>query len=185
MSGNNVKAGVSATLMTMALTIGLFLGNRLSLAIANADFRLRFVQLYLTILIIAWSLNLLARQRYWASTFAQFVSLILFWVIVMLFPTWLRGSDNPPIWLLYIPEALLGILLSYPLHALMMRFGYERWMPSGEIETKPGKVGLLVMVCLILFSFLAVMWSVILVVQIYSGLSWRDVLRFLVAQSPY
>ena len=174
-----------ATLMTITLTIGLFLGNRLSLAIANADFRLRFVQLYLTIQIFSWFLNLLARQRYRASTCAQLVGLNLFWVIVMLFPTWLGGFYNPPIWLLYIPEALLGMLISYPLHTLMMRYGYERWTPSGEIETKPGKAGLLVMVCLILFSFLVVLWSVILVVQIYSGLSWREVLRVLVAQSPY
>jgi hypothetical protein len=166
--------------MITTLTIGRFLGDQVNSAFTNADFRLRFVQLYLMILITAWSLSLLSRRRYRVSISAQLLGANLFWVIVMLFSTWLRGSYILPIWLLYIPEALLGILISYPLHALMMRYGYERWIPSAELGAKPGKVGWLVMAILIPISCLAVFWSVIFIVQVHSGLPWKEILLILV-----
>lgn len=171
-----------ATSTTIALVTALFLADTIDDMLMMGDFRLALAQLYLTTLLGGLLLVLLNRRTYRISLIAHILAMNLFWVIVMLFPTWLRQFFSIPIWLLYPPEALLGILLTYPLHAWMMGYGMEQWNPSPSLEPRPKKPGWVVTIGLLFVSYLTVLGSAGVVVKLSTGLPWPIVLQIIMGK---
>ena len=168
------------TLTTVALTIGLVIGDWINdMLYTIIDFRVRFLQLYLTTLIAGGLLTLLNRRTYRASIVAKILSMNLFWVVVMIFPATLREFFSHSNWALYPADVLMGIVVTFPLHAWMMKRGLEVWQPGVDAEMKLRHLGRPAAVGLLVFSYLAVLGSVVVVVQIYTGLPWKDVILIL------
>jgi len=168
------------TLSTIALIGGLILGDRINdIIYSSVDFRVRFVQLYLTTLVAGGLLTYLNRQTYRASLLAKILSVNLFWVAVMVCPAFMRHYFSISQWLLYPANALIGILITFPLHAWMLQRGLEHWQLYQDDETRLERLAWPVAVGLVILSTAAVLGSVVVVVQIYTGLPWEDVILIL------
>jgi hypothetical protein len=172
-------------LMTLSLTSGLFLGDRINSIFVNADFRIRFLQLYLTTLVVAWVLRYLIRRSLQVSNFTQLLMTNLFWSIAIISPLLMSLIGfGIPIWLNYFLTPLLATLVTFPLYAWMLSRGFEQRGVSGEIVMRFEKIGWPVVVAFLILSFLPAFSSVMLTVQVYSGLPWKDVFLFIVGVYP-
>lgn len=168
------------TLTTISLIAGFLMGDKFNdILLSSADFRLRFAQLYLTTLIAGGLLTLLNRRTYWASLLAKVLTVNLFWAAVMIFPSLLRQVFSYVNWALYPADTLIGILVTFPLHAWMLRCGLEVWHPGQKGETRLKRLGWPVAPGLLVISYLVMLGSVVIVVQVYTGLPWRDVILIL------
>jgi hypothetical protein len=166
--------------MSITLITGCFLGDKINdTFLATIDFRLRFLQLYLTILITSWLLGLLLRRMFRIALLAHVLVTNLFWVVVMIFPSLFGNVFSMAIWALYPAEAILTILITIPLHTWMLGRGLEKWNPDQIQKVKPKRRDRLILTGLLVLSFFVVFGSVAVVVQIYTGLPWRDVILIL------
>jgi dienelactone hydrolase len=168
------------TLTTISFIAGFFLGDKLNdILLSGADFRLRFLQLYLTALIVGGLLTLLNRRTYQASILAKILVINLLWAAVMIFPALLRQVFSYANWALYPVDTMIGILISLPLHAWMLKRGLEVWQPERDGEARLKRLGWPVNAGLLVLSYLVVLGSVVVVVQVYTGLPWREVILIL------
>jgi dienelactone hydrolase len=173
------------TLMTLSLNSGLFLGDRINSIFVDADFRIRFLQLYLTTLVVAWVLRYLIRRSRQVSNFTQLLMTNLFWSIAIISPLLMSLIGlGIPIWLNYFLTPLLATLVTFPLYAWMLSRGFEQRGVPGEIVMRFEKIGWPVVVAFLILSFLAAFGSVMVTVQVYSGLPWKDVFLFIVGVYP-
>jgi dienelactone hydrolase len=168
------------TLTTMAFTIGLIIGDWINdMLYTIIDFRVRFVQLYMTTLIVGVLFAILNRRTYQASIVAKILSMNLFWVVVMIFPAVLREVFSLSSLALYPADVLMGIVVTFPLHAWMMKRNLEVWRLKVDAERRLNRLRWPAAVGLLVISYMAVLGSVIVVVQIYTGLPWKDVILIL------
>jgi len=168
------------TLMAITLIIGSLLADQINaILLGSVDFRYKLGQQYLTTLVVSWLLSFLNRQTFRSSIIARILIMNVFWVSVTIIPALLRNVISIPYWLFPSVEALIAISITYPLHAWMLTYGLENGYSLQGPQTKhirflwPATIGLLVLSCL------AVLGSVIIVVQLYTGLSWKEVLLLL------
>jgi dienelactone hydrolase len=170
----------TTALMTLCLIIGTLLADQINTALlSNADFRVRFVQQYLTTLVVSWLLTLPIKSTLRISVCARILMMNLFWISVMIVPALLRDVIHIPDLLFYSVAALIAIPIMYPLHAWMLARGLEQWRLTQEAEARLNKPGWPVTTGLLVFSYLAVLGSVVIVVQLYTNLPWRDVILIL------
>ena len=168
------------TLTTISFIAAFFLGDKLNdILLSGADFRLRFLQLYLTTLIAGGLLTTLNRRMYRASILAKILVINLLWAAVMIFPALLRQVFSYANWALYPADTMIGILISFPLHVWMLKHGLEVWQSEQDGEARLMRLDWPVNAGLLALSYLVVLGIVVMVVQIYTGLSWRDVILIL------
>jgi len=164
---------------TIILMTGVFVGDKINEIFPIEDFRLRFLQLYVTTNIISGSLVFLTRRTNKVSYFAFSLTLNSFWVIVMLYPSLMQLLINLSYWTIYPIETLLGIIITFPLHFWFVNQGLECWNCSQDEGTAPArfrKPPTLVIVGLVALSYLVALGSVFMVVKLYTGFPWKDVI---------
>ena len=166
----------TAVFSSLITIIGVFIGNKLVGVFPISDFRLRFIANYTITLLSSSLLASLTGKWYKRSIISHLLSVNIIYLVVMFFPTLVRHVISIPIWLLYIPEALLGIVFAFPLHFWMSKSGLEIWVPAGKTFSDVGKPNLILAYTFLCLSFLAVAGSFFIVVQMVTDYPWRDVI---------
>jgi hypothetical protein len=168
------------TLTAMTYVVGTLLADQINAVLLNAaDFRLRFVQSYGTLLGVSWIMSLLAQRKVRTHPVARLLLVNVVWACANVLPALLRDFMRIPYWSYYPVVALIAIPVTYPLHAWLTRGGLERVMALHGPPSQPTRAVWRILVVLVLFSMLAVLGSVVVVVQVYTGLPWGEVLRIL------
>ncbi len=168
------------TLAAMSFVFGNLLADQINaLLLRAADFRLRFLQDYLTVLGVFWLLTLLTRRKYRTNFLANVFVVNVAWVAVNILPALLLEVQQVSFWLYYPVIALSVISVTYPLHAWLTHSGFERLVSSQTALVKPSRGARGALMALLLVSTLGIFWSVALVVRLYTGLTWGEVLRIL------
>ena len=159
---------------TLLLTISFFIGDMINVLISGADFRLRFIQLYLTSLVFYFLLSSLIKSAPKQSLVSKFLLVNLFWVCGLFFPTLIARFINLPSWLLHIQVFLSGFLITLPVHAWLVNARMETLgipdVPKEKIRNFHKILAVVFLAC----SFVVMLGSVVYVVQVYSDLPWRD-----------
>jgi dienelactone hydrolase len=173
---------IIAVISMTTLSAGLFLGDYLYDVIPTPDFRFRLVLLYLTTLVIGWCLSHLARRTYRISLPAQILVMNVFWVVVMLVPPILREFFSPSAWMLYPIETLIGIAITTPLYSWLSKYKLVSWglQEGNGPSTSPAapRQGFLIF-GLLVFSYILVLGSVLLMLKLVTGLHWTTVILIL------
>ena len=108
----------------------------------------------------------------------------LFWVSVMIFPAILRDLLSSVTWIRYLMEIIAGILVTYPFHFWLVNRRLECGYPLVDPEINRDRLGWKVALPLMTLSYLAVFESMVIMVQLHTGLSWKIVIQFLLGVSP-
>jgi dienelactone hydrolase len=168
-----------STVITITLYIAFFLGEKTRALLPTTDFRVRLLQLYLAMLILSWPLTLLTRKQLSTTISTHLLNVNLFWSVITAYPTLLMPVLENAEWSKIPIDISLAVLFSFPLHAWLLRRGLEHWRPLEvqEIVKKPPQTPTLV--GLILASYLLIVGSVVVIIKIYTGLPWRDVIMLL------
>jgi len=156
--------------------IGVFIGNNLVGVLPISDFRLRFFTNYTITLLSSSLLASLTGKRDKRSIIHHLLSMNVIYLAVMFYPTFVRQEISIPTWSLYIPEMLLGICFTLPIHFWLSKSGLTTWSPVDKNHSDVVKPNLKWVYFLLCISFLAVAGSFIVVVKIYTGFPWRDVI---------
>ena len=98
---------------------------------------------------------------------------------MMLHPAFLNINLGNVEWTFYAIANLLWIILASPLHRGLMQLSLVCWQDSRPSQPQPGW---LVQVGLAGLSWLVALLSVAIMVQIYTGLPWREVILILSGQ---
>jgi dienelactone hydrolase len=171
-----------AVMSTMPLIVGLLLSGRINDYMQDTDFRLRLLQLYLTTMIVGWLLSLLARRIYRSSAFAFILTANLIWVTAMLVPSLLAvffEYRNLPV---YPTTALIGITLAAPLQLWLLNKKFVRWNLLQGVEAAAPSLKrppLFLTLVLLFLSFTSALASVVIMLQLGTGFSYRTILLFL------
>jgi hypothetical protein len=97
----------------------------------------------------------------------------------MLIPTLIDDYVRGFGWLIFPAYALGGIALTVPLHYWLIKGGFERWALAREGEREPPPLNRLpapLSAGMLVISFALAFGSVLLMVKLYTGLPWGDVL---------
>ena len=174
-----VRALGVVTLSVAAFVSAGFVGGKVNELTQGSDLRLRLAQTYLILLVGGGLLTFLARRTYRASIFAHILSANTFWPVTMLIP-WLIGEYLRDFtWLTTSANALVGIVLTAPLHYWLIKGGFERWVLALEAEREPpplNRLPLPLSAGLLVLSFALAFGSVLVMLKLYTELPWHDVL---------
>ena len=166
-----------AVFSSLITIICVFIGNKSVGVLPISDFRLRFITNYTITLLSSLLLVSLTGILNKRSFISHLLSVNIIYLVVMFFPTLVRHAVSIPIWLLYIPEVLLGIVFTFPLHFWISKSGLEIWTPAGKTFSDVSKPNLKLAYTFLCLSFLAVAGSFFIIVQMYTDYPWRDVIK--------
>jgi dienelactone hydrolase len=162
----------NSTRTTIALICGLWIGDTLNLFLVGADFRIRFFQLYVTVLLVGWVLGLIGRKHWWIAFPGYIVVANVFWAVSEIVP--MIFWDCFPVYfrLRYPVSTAIGILTTFPLHSWLLRNGWETRAQANDLGKARQDRSRRLLAVLLVTSCLAVLGSVELIVYRYSGLPW-------------
>jgi cephalosporin-C deacetylase-like acetyl esterase len=168
-----------STRTTVGLVCGLWIGDRINEFVIGPDFRIRFLEVYLAVLLLGWASSLIGRKKQRIS-FPGFVLVAnAFWALAellpMIFYDYFRGS----FWLRYPASTALGILVAFPLHRWLLRNGWALRTDTDEVREARTDQSKAMLAVLLAASFAAALGIVVLIVHRYSGLSWGESLGLL------
>ena len=168
-----------STRATISLIGGLWIGEMINQYLVQADFRIRFFQSYLTLLLVSYILSLIGKRRWRISLQAHILIANIFWVLGTLFPIISWQIFPNALWARFPILAAAGVLITYPLHHWLLHKGWEIQVDSDEDHKESEPQSPLVVAILLAGSFAAALGSIVFIIHTYSGLSWGASVRFL------
>ena len=182
----------ASTITSTNLVTGLVIGSLVTNLIASVDFRLTLIIIYATLLSCCWALTLLYRRLFRISVFglitivniAMVVTLIL--SVLTASPHGMPARLNPGMWWVATLGAIVILLISYPVHWLLMRVHMERWgsdMDNDQTPVVKSRYRWLVLTSLIVISFLGVFLSITILVLSQTDLDVAQVIALLAGQN--
>jgi dienelactone hydrolase len=168
-----------STRTTVSLICGFWIGEMINQLLGQMDFRFRFIQSYLAVLLISWVLSLIGRRRWWISPQARILVANVIWVLVFTLPAVFWEYFRGGIWARFSVSTGLGILITFPLHRWLLHNGWEGRVQSGEVHKGSESQSHIALAVQLASSYVVVLGSVILIVNRYSGLGWGATLRLL------
>lgn len=64
----------------------MWVGDRINQFVIGSDFRIRFLQVYLAVLLVGWALSLIGRKRWWISVPGFILIANVLWAGVEIIP---------------------------------------------------------------------------------------------------
>jgi dienelactone hydrolase len=170
---------------------GFYLGNIITDRIPGLDFRLNLLLHYVFGLLICGMILLVSRHRYRVTVFAGMLTWNVYWCFMTLVNTliktcfsftWVPGFTI--LWL-YSIVTLLATLLAYPFHSWLLRRGLIRWRFSPDDQWSQGESRFphwALRSALLLFSFLLIPASFVLIVKVYTQFLLQKVVSLFLGQ---
>lgn len=170
----------TAALTTGALMVGVFTGDQINNFI-HGDFRIRLIQLYLSIMVVGWLLSRSARGYYQTSISVYIPVTNLIWGIVMLTPFLIRKFSSPPVWMFYLVEACIGMALT------TIIFGGLLWHKKAQdngssdriLAVKWTRISKLAAAIFIAITSILAFGSTLVMLKLVTGFGWREVIMIL------
>ena len=164
---------------TITLIGGFWMGEMINQYLVQADFRIRFAQAYLTLLVVSYILSLIGKRRWWISLQAHILVTNIFYVLGMVFPviSWQYFPNS--LWARFPILTAAGILLTYPLHRWLLHNGWEARVDADEVHKESGPQSQLALSILLAGSFAAALGSIVFIIHTYTTLTWGASVRFL------
>jgi len=170
-----------STRSAAALLVGVWLGERINELSVGLDFRIRFLQLYLAVLLASGISSLIGRKRWGSTLMAQLLLANAFWVMVVALQAIFWEFFYSWEWARFSTTAALGILIGLPVHHWLLQHGWE-WRIAGDADrTASQEQSKTPLAILLAGSFIAIPCVVVLILHRYSGLSWGEALKLLFA----
>jgi dienelactone hydrolase len=173
-----------ATRTTIALICGLWIGDRINQFVLGSDFRIRFLQVYIAVLLVSWVLTLVGRRRWWVSFPGLVLVANVFWAVAEIIPMILYYNLPINFWLRYPVSTALGIMVSFPLHRWLMHNGWEMKIEADEVRKSKQELSKPLLAVLLVSSYLAMLGTVTVIIHKYSGLTWGAALKMLFGLFP-
>jgi dienelactone hydrolase len=172
------------TLTTIALMGGVWAGESINQTLlVEADYRLRFAQSYLSVLLVGWILYLISRGSWRISPQAYILVSNIFWLLALLIPAFFWEVFPNATWIRFPITFALGCLITYPLHRWLLASGWQTRVDHGRIDAKPDPQLKTAMVIYLISSYAAALAGVVYIVHRYSGLTWVASIRMLLGLS--
>jgi dienelactone hydrolase len=180
------QALLVTVLNSIALTVGVLLGNVISEMDPALDFRLKLLILYVSFILVSRLISWFARRTYHSTKFAHIISANLFWAVTVLVAGFLAQVWNPssllsPYTLLLITvNMVLGVLVTLPVHVWMLSRGFEIWMvaPGDELtEETQAPLSRTLKIGVGAISFIIVALGVLQLVVFSTELTFREVIN--------
>ncbi len=183
------RAGLGATLYSvMALTTGLLLGNILNNVLNAIHSGLALLAMYIIFLLSSRWLHRLVWKSNPSSWLAHILVANVYWAATVVASAWINDwlqtqtmMDARILWSLGI-AFLLGMIVTLPLHAWLLRRGLELWMPEGtDTAEKPGFAPLhwAASLGLTVSSYILVIGSLLWLIVYSTGLSLPEIAQAL------
>jgi dienelactone hydrolase len=169
-----------STRATAALICGVWIGEMTNEILVGLDFRLRFIQFYLAILLIGWALSLIGRRRWWTSPQAHVLVSNVFWVLVVALQAIFWEYFPSVEWARFPTTAALGILITFPVHRWLLHNGWEMRVETDAVRKAKQEKSKRLLAVLLACSYVAALGSVAVLIHNYTGLTWGDTLMMLV-----
>jgi dienelactone hydrolase len=164
---------------TIALLAGVWVGETINQNfLLGVDFRLRFLQSYLAVLLIGWFLSWLGRRHWWNSFQAHLLVANVFWVLELFLPAVYWEFFPYATWARFPLTTVIGILITFPLYVWLLRNGWAAPVDSSKVQPSESRSRLALAILLIV-SFAVVLTGVVLIIHRYSGLTIEESVRFL------
>jgi dienelactone hydrolase len=164
----------------VALIGGLWISEMINQTLlVGVDFRLRFLQSYLAVLVVGWVLLLIGRKRWWILPQAYILVANVFWVVELILPAVFGQYFPGAIWARLPLTITLCILITYPLHSWLLRKGWEMQVDAGEVHPHGESQPQIALSVLLAGSYVLALASMVWIVYHYSGLTWVGSMRFL------
>ncbi|MCJ7658146.1 MAG: hypothetical protein MUO67_03240 [Anaerolineales bacterium] len=183
----------ASTIAAANFVTGLVIASLVTNAIHIPDFRVTLILTYSIILASCWAFYLLYRRLYRISTFGLVLNANIAFAITLLLNILTNTTPdlpvrlNPGLWWVASIEIIIILLITYPVHMVLMKKNLVYW--GIEIDNHPAPVTRsryqwLMQTIAIIISFMGLFASITLFVWSQVDLDITQVIALLVGQNP-